>query len=86
MFDYSNKFLPVDFDETWQKNADLHQYRVRNANDFYLLNINKQYLHNYPLYYFPRAWNSLPENLKSLESRRIFARELFSYLIDRIEI
>lgn len=85
MFAYSNNSLPADFNNTWQKNADIHQYRVRNANDFFIVNIDKQYLHNHPLFYFPKAWNSLPENLKSIGSQRSFARDLYSFLIDRIE-
>ena len=85
MFAYSNNSLPADFNNTWQKNADIHQYRVRNANDFFIVNIDKQYLHNHPLFYFPKAWNSLPENLKSIGSQRSFTRDLYSFLIDRIE-
>ena len=86
MFDYKSNNLPKIFNNTWRLNSDLHNYPVRNNSDFYLENVNKPYLIKFPLYQFPRAWNSLPEYLKIIDSRKEFIKELYAYLIDSIEI
>lgn len=86
MHDYSNNHLPVIFDNTWQKNRDIHHYPVRNQNDFYISVINKPYLNQLPLFFFPKVWNSLPTELKTIVSRKVFAKHLYKHLIDNIAI
>ena len=91
MFDYSNRLLPTIFRGTWQKNSDIHTHTTRNKNNFYIVNfnknyLNKNYLNKFPLYHFPKVWNSLPESIKEINSRTLFARKLYDYLIKNIEI
>lgn len=64
MFDYSNRLLPTIFRGTWQKNSDIHTHTTRNKNNFYIVNVNKNYLNKFPLYHFPKVWNSLPDSIK----------------------
>ena len=85
MFDYKNNLLPNIFAGTWQKNSEMHNYPVRNSEDFFIRNTNKPYLKQFPLFQFPIIWNSLPSNLKEIVSRKVFCKELKSYLIDIIE-
>ena len=85
MFDYSNRLLPTIFRGTWQKNSDIHTHTTRNKNNFYIVNFNKNDLNKFPLYHFPKAWNSLPDSIKGINSRTLFARKLYDYLIENIE-
>ena len=73
IFDYKHNNLPKIFTNIWRQNTD-----------FYIENISKPYLDRLPLFQFPRTWNSLSENLKNIESRKLFCKEFFSYLIDEI--
>ena len=86
MFDYLNNLLPSIFDNTWQKNSTVHRYPVRNQNDFFIVNVNKPYLAKFPLFAFPKIWNSLPENIKSINNRKLFSKTLYSHIIDNIEV
>lgn len=86
MFDYKNGGLPKIFDGTWLRNDQVHNYPLRNASDFYIENVNKPFLKQFPLYQFPILWNSLPDNLKQINSRKLFAKELYAHLIDLIEV
>ena len=84
MFDYKHNNLPKIFTNTWRQNNQVHNYPLRNATDYYIENISKPYLDKFPLFQFPRTWNSLPDNFKNIESRKLFCKELFYYLIDGI--
>lgn len=86
MFDYKNKYLPNIFTNTWRQNNQVHNYPLRNATDYHIENVTKPYLLKFPLFQFPRAWNSLPDNLKNIDSRKIFCKELYTHLIDEIAL
>lgn len=86
MFDFKHDLLPNIFSGTWVRNDEIHNYPVRNREDFYIRNINKLYLKQFPLFKFPVIWNTLPSDLKELESRKIFCKDLRSFLIENIEI
>ena len=86
MFDYKSNNLPKIFDATWQLNSDIHDHEVRNAHDFFINIVNKPYLNKFPLFQFPKVWNSLPVDLKQIISRREFAKKLHIHFIDNIEI
>ena len=82
MYDYSTNNLPKEFVGTWQRNNEIHEHRVRNNNNFFIVNVNKNYLKDFPLFYFPKAWNTLPKNIKEQGSRNLFAKKLHTYIID----
>ena len=86
MFDFKNNLLPNIFAGTWARNDEIHNYPVRNREDFYIRNINKQYLKNFPLFQFPVIWNTLPTRLKEIDSRKLFCKDLSSHLLESIEI
>ena len=86
MFDYSNNTLPHIFHNTWRKNRDVHNYPVRNHNDYFISATNKNFLSKFPLFFFPKAWNSLPNELKIINSKKVFVKKLFNYLIDNITV
>ena len=76
MFDFKNNLSPNIFAGTWARNDEIHNYPVRNREDFYIRNINKQYLKQFPLFKFPVIWNTLPTHLKEIASRKKFCKDL----------
>ena len=86
MFDYKHNNLPNIFTNTWRQNNQVHNYPLRNAMDYFIDNVSKPYLDKFPLFQFPRSWNSLPEEIKNIESRKLFCKELSSYLINEIVV
>jgi hypothetical protein len=85
MYDYRHDNLPIAFDNTWSKNNQIHNYVIRNADDFYLEDVRAMFLKKQPLYYFPTVWNSLPNNLKVIISRKEFKKEIFDHFLNSIE-
>ena len=85
MFDYKKNLLPPYFHDKWRFNRDVHNYAVRNADDFYIENVSRPSLKKHPLFQFPVLWNSLPPVLKSIESRKVFTKELYTYLLNLID-
>ena len=85
MYDYKNNLLPPYFEHMWRTNNEIHRYAVRNENDFFIERVNKPFLKCHPLFYFPTLWNSIPEDLKNSESRKIFAKNLNTYLLNHEE-
>lgn len=84
MHDFRFGKLPEIFDNEWLRNNQIHGYPVRNQEDFFIPTVNKQYLSSFPLFQFPRIWNSLPGSLKSIISRNTFKKKLYDHLIDLI--
>ena len=81
MYDYVNIRLPETFDNTytfnWQNDV---QYNLRNLHDFELTRTRYVYLDNHPLYLYPKLWNDLPQELKLIGSRSLFAKKLREHL------
>ena len=86
MFDYNKDTLPIIFKHTWLKNNEVHRYPVRNQNDFFIAPVNKPFLSQLPLFQFPKSWNSLPTEIKTIDSRKVFAKTLHKHLIDNIAL
>lgn len=86
MFDYRQGILPNFFENEWLRNNQVHGYPVRNQDDFFIPVVNKPFLKLFPFFHFPKIWNMLPVNLKSIVSRKIFKKKLYAHLIDSIEI
>ena len=86
MFDFKHNRLPEIFNGEWLRNNQIHDYPVRVQQDFFLPRVNKPYLTLFPYFHFPKVWNRLPDNLKSITSRNLFKKELYTYLLNSIEI
>jgi hypothetical protein len=86
MFLYRQGAQPKVFDGVWAKNSDDDNYRLRNADDFKVKAIppNALYLFNHPYYYYPRAWNRLPLNIKLIQNKKQFLAALHKHLLDTV--
>ena len=84
MFEYLHGTLLRAFDNTWQFSNPNANYRLRNAADFTVRRPPAQYLSNQPYFYFPRAWNKLPNNIKIIPTKKAFLKALFQHLLDSI--
>ena len=84
MYDFNNLRLPSAFDHDFMFNFqnDSH-YNLRNLYDFTIQRTKYAFLHDHPLFNFPRAWNTLPSELKAIGSRNIFAKNLKQHLFNQ---
>ena len=86
MYDYLNLRLPETFDNNfsmvWQRQNDIN-YNLRNLHDFDTTLTRYVFLDSHPLYNYPRIWNDIPSNLKSIGSRNIFAKKVKEYLFTK---
>ena len=85
MHKYLNGQQPDIFDDTWQYRRQFHRYNTRNRDDFNVDNTTKNYIFKLPLIQFPLVFNSLPEELKSIQDFKLFKKRTFNYLLNRIE-
>ena len=86
MFLYRQGSQPKAFDGVWTRNNEGNNYILRNADDFRVEAIppNALYLFNYPYYYYPRAWNRLPNNIKIIQNKKQFLAALHKHLLDTV--
>jgi hypothetical protein len=84
MFEYRQGTLPPVFNNTWQFNNPDANYLLRNAADFLVRRPPAQYLSEQPYYYFPRAWNRLPNHIKIIPNKKAFLTALHQYLLNTV--
>jgi hypothetical protein len=80
MYRHYNKILPVDLQHTWstiqERGRRLGAPTLRNEADFFIPPARTDHLARCPLSMCPRLWNSLPNELKSLNSYSMFCSQL----------
>ena len=86
MFNYRNGSQPDFFNGTWKKISEIHDYPVRNADDFHIPYFRNMYLKSHPLFSFPLIVNALPREIKDCNSKREFSNKLLAKLINDIVI
>ena len=64
--------LPVCFQNYITPLSNLHQHRTRQKQNLHLASVNNAYGARKLSYHGAKMWNALPENLKSLPSRKQF--------------
>ena len=84
MYKYKNNLQPKVFDNTWNTRNSIHGYETRFRYDFTIDQTNRNFIFNSPLHYFPRIWNSLPENLKIIPTYLEFKRKAFLHILNTI--
>ena len=84
MHKYINGQQPDIFDNTWQYRRQLHSYNTRHRNDLHVDSTTRNFIFNLPLIQFPIVYNSLPENLKTIQDFKLFKKRVFDYLLNRI--
>lgn len=85
MFKFKNGLTPPIFNNAWNYRHQVHGYSTRGRDNFVTDHSTRSYILDSPLNYFPRFFNSLPEQLKRLQSYPEFKRKLFNYLLNRIQ-
>ena len=77
MHDYLNEKLSTSFNYTWVRNNQLqNNYVLRNGNDLHIQPHKYEYLKRHPFLNFPNLWNNLSQDLKDIESKQIFSKQL----------
>ena len=87
MFRCDPGILPQPILSAWCRNRDISGCEGRNANKFYQTTININYLENHPLFYYPKLYNDLEDELKNefILTEKEFAKKVKAKLFDSIE-
>ena len=83
-FRFSNKKLPVYFNDFFQRNNDIHDHNTRNSNALHLFQYRNQTSRNFIRFNIPNLINNLPGNVKEkIQTHSIegFSNYLELYLI-----
>ena len=85
MYKYANNMQPSSFSTYWKTNVIRHGDRnLRNADDFHLPNrLHPLLLWNHPLYKFPKLYNDLPYEMKTVPKLSTFVRLAREMLMTR---
>ena len=86
MYDYLNGRLPETFDGTWRMRWEMNNndYELRNMFDLNIPFTRYVYIDKHPLFNTLRLWNDLPEHLKLIGSRNMFATQLKRHLMQDV--
>ncbi len=84
MHRYKNKKCPEVFDDKWSFQSENHNYNTRNRHNYDNPAHSLNYIFNAPLYFFPRKFNHLPINLKTIINEREFSRKVIDHLLNSI--
>ena len=84
MYKYKNNMQPRVFDGVWNTRDTIHDYETRFRNNFIVDQANRNFIFNSPLHFFPRLWNTLPENLKTIPTFLEFKRKAFYFVLNSI--
>ena len=83
MYDFTHGKLPLSFNKTFIYNHEIHrQLQTRQSNMVYIPMCYSQYCKRFPLYSFPRIWNSystIPDIHRSQFKRQVKHRFIESY-------
>ena len=85
MFRCDRDDIPNCIKDNWRRNRDVSGREGRNADHFYQETINVKYLENSPLFYFPKLYNDLPNEIKLVASEKEFIKEVKHLLFERLE-
>ena len=64
-------------------NSSIHHYDTRINNSFHLFKVNSNLTKNSVRFNFPVIWNSIPDNIKSLQNLNMFKKSLKRYFVDK---
>lgn len=82
MFDYKNGLLPENFNNTWKTNFDINGRDLRNREDYYIRPLNREFLKRLPLFKLPDIWNTLNQDIKNIDNRKVFCNSLKERLLN----
>ena len=79
-------YKPDFFQNTWIVSTDLERpYDLRRASDFYIHRLLKLSYARHPVFYFPKIWCNLDDNLKIME-RSDFIIALKSHFFSKLNV
>ena len=68
-----NNYAHASFNNVWPKNDQRnHDHTLRNLTNFYIPLPRNEFFKSSPLYFLPKHWNNLPDEIKCLENRYTF--------------
>ena len=78
MYDIQNKLAPVHIQNLFKHVSDIHSYNTRSAtvDKFYIMSSRLVQLKNSFSRFGARLWNSLPDNIKKSDNRKLFKKQI----------
>ena len=73
-FFYFKNLLPLHIMQMFNINSSIHHYETRRNHDFHLFKVNSSFTQRSIRFSFPVVWNSLPNNIKSCQTLRLFKK------------
>ena len=84
MYDIQNKLAPVHIQNLFKHVSDIHSYNTRSAtaDKFYIMSSRLDQLKNSFSRFGARLWNSLPDNIRKSDNRKLFKKQIHEILIN----
>ena len=82
-----HKYAPISFHNIFPKNLNnqtLHEYPLRNSEEYYVPRVRNEYLKKFPAYAIPKTWNEINLDSKTLPTPSIFKSKTKKYFIDKL--
>ena len=76
--------LPEPILAFWQRNRDISGREGRNADKFFQETLNVNYLENHPLFFFPKLYNDLNNEMKLIVKDKAFTKKVKEQLLDSL--
>ena len=76
--------LPEPILVFWQHNRDISGREGRNADKFFQETLNINYLENHPLFFFPKLYNDLNNEMKLIVKDKAFTKKVKEQLLDSL--
>ena len=84
MYDIQNKLAPVHIQNLLKHVSDIHSYKTRSAtaDKFYIMSSRLDQLKNSFARFGARLWNSLPDDIRKSDNRKLFKKQINEILIN----
>ena len=80
MYKLTSNILPINFENMFKYNRNIHTYPTRISNDFHLTNPRLILALKSTRHHGPDVWNSLPDSIRKYSSIKSFKENLKKYL------
>ena len=87
MYDFIRNRMPTSFNDFWQKNSQMNELNLRDANLFYIPTCKYDHLKRFPAYHYQKLWNGIIENisLTEFQPKESFLKNLKKLLLNEVE-
>ena len=85
MFKVQSNLLPINFNQWFRRNLDVHNYETRSSSKYHQLSVNTTIRQHSIRIYGPIMWNSLPDTLTQIATLHQFKTKFKKYLLTNFQ-